>query len=59
MIFAWLHGQLDDLFGRHRMGHEMVAALIVLANAGKAKRSVRAITGGRPPTVWIEQGNAA
>jgi hypothetical protein len=45
-----------SIFGRHRKGHEIVAALTVLANAGKAKRSVGAITGGRPPTVWIEQG---
>ena len=51
--------EIRDLFGRHRKGHEIVAALTVLANAGKAKRTVGAITGSRPPTVWIEQGKAA
>ena len=51
--------EIRDLFGRHRKAHEIIAALTVLANAGKAKRSVGAITGGRPATVWIEQGKAA
>ncbi len=47
--------EIRDLFGRHRKRHEIDAALAALAAAGKAKRSLGAITGGRPPTVWIEQ----
>jgi hypothetical protein len=51
--------EIRDLFGRHRKGHEIEAALAALAEAGKAKRSVGAISGGRPPTVWSEQSNGS
>src|SRR5580704_6125348 len=40
--------EMRDLFGRHRKGHEIDAALGTLAASGKAKRIVGAITGGRP-----------
>jgi hypothetical protein len=51
--------EIRDLFGRHRKRHEIDAALAALAASGKAKRIVGAITGGRPPTVWIELRNGA
>jgi hypothetical protein len=49
--------EIRDLFGRHRKGHEIDAALTALAANGKAKRIVGSTTGGRPPTVWIEQAS--
>ena len=51
--------EIRDLFGRHRKGHEIDAALAALAASKKAKRIVGATTGGRPPTVWIELRNGA
>jgi Protein of unknown function (DUF3987) len=51
--------EIRDLFGRHRKGHEIDTALAALAAAGNAKHIVGAITGGRPPTVWIESRNGA
>ena len=50
---------IRDLFGRHRKAHDIDAALAALAASGKAKRIVGAVTGGRPPTVWIELRNGA
>jgi uncharacterized protein DUF3987 len=50
---------IRDLFGRHRKGHEIDAALAALAALGKAKCIAGAATGGRPPTVWIESRNGA
>jgi hypothetical protein len=49
--------EIRDLFGRHRKGQEIDAALGALAANGKAKRIVGSITGGRPPTLWIEQAS--
>jgi hypothetical protein len=51
--------EIRDLFGRHRKGQEIDAALAALAASGKARRIVGATTGGRPPTVWIELRNGA
>jgi hypothetical protein len=51
--------EIRDLFGRHRKAHDIDAALATLAASGKAKRIVGAVTGGRPPTVWIELRNGA
>ena len=51
--------EIRDLFGRHRKGHEIGAALAALAALGKAECIMGAVTGGRPPTVWIELRNGA
>jgi hypothetical protein len=50
---------IRDLFGRHRKGHEIDAALGALAARGKAKCITGVVTGGRPPTLWIGQGNGS
>ena len=51
--------EMRDLFGRHRKGHEIDAALAALAAKGKATCIMGAVTGGRPPTVWIELAKGA
>ena len=51
--------EIRDLFGRHRKADDIGAALATLAARGKAERIVGAVTGGRPPTVWIELRNGA
>jgi hypothetical protein len=51
--------EIRDLFGRHRKGHEIDAALAALAGRGKAKCIMGDTTGGRRPTVWIELHNGS
>ncbi len=43
--------EIRDLFGRHRKGHEIDAALAMLAGRGKAKCIMGDTRGGRRPTV--------
>jgi hypothetical protein len=51
--------EIRDLFGRHRKAYDIDAALAALAASGKAKCIMGAVTGGRPPTVWIELQDGA
>jgi hypothetical protein len=48
--------ELRDLFGRHRGAEEIGRALAALAVAGKARRVMRADTGGRPAELWVAEG---
>jgi len=41
--------EIRDLFGRHRKGHDIDAALATLAASGKAKRIVGAVPAAVPP----------
>jgi hypothetical protein len=48
--------ELRDLFGRHRGAEEIGRVLAALAAAGKARRVIRADTGGRPGELWVAEG---
>jgi hypothetical protein len=46
---------IRDLFGRHRSGDRIGAALALLMTKGRARAEVRT-TGGRPSEIWFAKG---